>query len=84
MKLDAIDQRSALWLRLSAHMRDQLGVLRRRNDGSLTHEETQHLRGRIAQCKVFLALQGELGNEGETAEAAPIQTDPYGVGFSRE
>jgi hypothetical protein len=76
MKLDAIDKRSALWLKLQAHWRTQLDTLRRRNDGPLSPDETTYLRGRIAQCKAFLALSGEPGNGAPTDKAEAIDTYP--------
>lgn len=84
MKLESQDIRTALWLRLVDHHRVQLAVLRSRNDGDLSPEQTQYLRGRIAQIKAFLALERELGDGGATNEAAPKVTDPFGVGFSQE
>jgi hypothetical protein len=84
MKLDVIDRRTALWLKLEAHMREQLDTLRRRNDGALSPDETIHLRGRIAQIKAFLALSGEPGDGAPTDEAEAIVTDPFGIGFSEE
>jgi hypothetical protein len=84
MKLDALDKRTALWLKLEAHWRTQLDTLRRRNDGALSPEETTHLRGRILQCKAFLALSGEPGDGAPTDKAEAMVTESYGLGFSEE
>lgn len=57
MKLDAIETRSAVWIKLHTHLRSQLQTLRERNDGAqLDAIETARLRGRIAQVKEILAL----------------------------
>jgi len=56
MKLQEHETRSALWLRLQAHLGAQLDAARRKNDGDLSMEDTQRLRGRIAQLKEILAL----------------------------
>lgn len=82
MKLQEHETRSTLWLKLEAHITAELEMLRRKNDGALTPEQTTHGRGRIAQCKAFLALARESGNEVATEEAAPAtQSDPTGLGF---
>lgn len=84
MKLDALDKRSALWQKLDAHWRTRLGILRRKNDGFLSHEETIRLRGEISQLKAFLALCGEPGDGAPTDKAEAMATDPDGVGFSED
>lgn len=57
MTLDAIETRSAVWIKLHAHLRSQLQAMRERNDGAqLDAIETARLRGRIAQVKEILAL----------------------------
>lgn len=85
MKLQPHETRSALWLRLEAHLRAQLAALRAKNDGDFSHEETQRLRGRIAQLKEILALsETEPVQVGETDDATPGTNDHRVVGFSQE
>lgn len=75
MNLQEHELKSALWQKLYAHHEQELDLLRRKNDGALNPEQTQQLRGRIAQCKAFLALGNqEPDNEGETDKAAPTST----------
>ena len=47
MRLAPHETRSALWLKLQAHLTAQLVTLRQKNDGALSHEDTTRLRGRI-------------------------------------
>ena len=61
----AVDRRSALWIALSDHMIDRLNVLRQQNDSHLPIEQTERLRGRIAQLKELLAL-GEIRSPGSS------------------
>lgn len=85
MKLHKHEIHSALWLRLEAHLSEQLDVLRRKNDGLLSHEDTQRLRGRIAQIKEILALsEAEPAQEGATDDAAAISSGHLVAGFSQE
>lgn len=73
MKLDDIEMRSALWMKLQAHLEERLAVLRSRNDGVLTPEETCLLRGRIAQVKEILDLGKPDPDDGVvTLDAAAI------------
>lgn len=50
------DKSTALWVRLKAHLQDQLGDLRNRNDALLTEPETASLRGEIRCLKRLIAL----------------------------
>ena len=85
MKLQPHETRSALWLKLQAHWRGQLEVLRLKNDGFLSHEDTLRLRGRIAQLKEILALsETEPVQVGATDDATPGTNDHRVVGFSQE
>lgn len=85
MRLQEHEARSALWLRLQAHLGAQLEALRCKNDGYLSHEDTQRLRGRIAQIKEILALsQAEPAQEGATDDAAAISNGHLVAGFSQE
>lgn len=76
MKLDAIETRSAVWLKLRAHLEERLAVMRSRNDGDLSPEETCRLRGRIAQAKEILDLGKPDPDDGVvTLDAAAIHGD---------
>lgn len=59
MKLDPADRLNPLLPRLIAGWKDELAALRAQNDHPLTPEETQTLRGRIAQLKAHIALGDE-------------------------
>lgn len=54
--LTRADLDSALWQKLKRYYERQLAILRGNNDASLPQDDTQRLRGRIAECKAFLAL----------------------------
>lgn len=76
MKFDAIETRSAVWLKLQAHLEERLAVLRAKNDGAIAPDETCHLRGRIAQVKEILALGKPESDDGVvTLDAAAIHGD---------
>lgn len=47
---------SSLWVKLTEHYEARLQLLRAKNDNALNPEETSKLRGRIAECRFFLAL----------------------------
>lgn len=53
------DRMNPLWITLSRHLSERLDILRRQNDASLAPEQTERLRGRIAQIKDILALADE-------------------------
>lgn len=53
------ERNSALWLRLSEHLRDRLAQHRARNDNAQPLEDTAALRGRIAEVKAILSLNDE-------------------------
>lgn len=59
MTLTDLERQSALWQKLAAHLSGRLDAQRARNDGDLSPEDTQKLRGRIAQLKEILALARE-------------------------
>ena len=59
MTLTDLERQSALWQKLAAHLSERLDAQRARNDGDLSPEDTQKLRGRIAQLKEILALARE-------------------------
>lgn len=79
MKLEPHEMQSALWQRLHAHMTERLDGLRRSNDGDLPMEETQRLRGRIAQLKEILALAREPVQLGVDAAGAQPDMGPQGL-----
>lgn len=56
MKLDKIEQRSAVWLKLQQHIQDRLDQLRQQNDGDLDPIATARIRGRVAMAKEILDL----------------------------
>jgi len=47
---------SPTWLKLKKHYEERLDYWRAMNDGSHDAAKTERIRGRIAECKVFLAL----------------------------
>jgi hypothetical protein len=64
------ERESPLAKKLAAHLRERLGVHRVKNDVDLNQPDTAMLRGRIRECKVFLALfEGK--PEFETPGTAP-------------
>lgn len=54
--LTDVEKKSAVWLKLQAHLEARLLAARARNDAPLTPEQTQKLRGEIAALKEFLRL----------------------------
>lgn len=80
MKIEQHELRSSLWRRLQAHYEAQLELLRRKNDGDMTPEQTQRLRGRIAQVKEFLALATE-PDIGAPTDKAGATLETTGLGF---
>ena len=79
MRLEPHETRSALWLKLQAHLTAQLVTLRQKSDGALSHEDTTRLRGRIAQLKEILALsQTEPVQVVATDDATTGSSDPQG------
>jgi hypothetical protein len=57
-KLVGFEVESVLWQKLVTHYTERLQILREKNDGSLTPEETARVRGSIHEIKQLL----ELGN----------------------
>ena len=47
---------SAVWLKIEAHLKAKLEMLRVKNDGALSAEDTARLRGRIMEVKSLLEL----------------------------
>ena len=50
------EAQSALWRKLKEHYTERLELLRRKNDNAMDEAKTAKLRGQIAECKSFLAL----------------------------
>lgn len=84
MKLDPIEARSAVWLKLHAYLQARLEVLRSRNDGALTHEETCTVRGRIALVKEILALGEPELDEGVVTDDAAADFGGHDLAIGRE
>lgn len=59
LELTEEDRRNPLWLRLERHLTERLAFLRKENDASREHAQTEHQRGRIAEIKAILALADE-------------------------
>jgi hypothetical protein len=51
MKLTEPERQSALWEKISKELAERLDVLRQKNDGNLTADETAKVRGEIAAIK---------------------------------
>lgn len=56
LRLEEFERNSALWKKIRAHFEHRLQRHRARNDASKSVEETEKLRGRIAECKYILSL----------------------------
>jgi len=54
-RLSEIESASAVWTRVSAHLKARLQLLREKNDTTLDPLETSRLRGQIAEIKNLLA-----------------------------
>lgn len=65
MMLSELERQSSVWLKIEAHLNEQLNSLRQQNDGEMSAEATSRLRGRIAQLKSILSL----GASRETVQA---------------
>lgn len=61
------DYDSEVWKRVRAHFEARLNTARIKNEGRLSIEETNRLRGRIFEMKAFLALSPD--------ETAPPESD---------
>lgn len=56
-ELHRSDFHTPTWAKLRQHYEARLATLRRKNDSDLEPRETAHIRGQIAECKYFLALE---------------------------
>jgi hypothetical protein len=50
------EAKTALWIKIKAHMESRLDVARKQNDSNLDAVQTANMRGRITELKSFLAL----------------------------
>lgn len=57
MNINQSDRDSPLWRQLTEYYADRLDKLRHENDASITPEQTNHLRGRIAEVIQFLGIE---------------------------
>ena len=55
-KLTNLEVTTSLWEKLAAHYQKRLVILREKNDGKLSAEETAHIRGQIQEVKQLLEL----------------------------
>lgn len=54
--LTDLERKSAVWLKLKAHLEARLVTQRTKNDGDLSTDLTAKTRGRIAEIKELIAL----------------------------
>lgn len=59
MELTSGEQLNPLWIKLFTHVKDRLESNRLLLEVALTEKEADKLRGRIAEDKLFLALNDE-------------------------
>lgn len=61
VQLAQSDLQSATWVKLSAHMRHRVDMLRKKNDdATLTAEETSAIRAKIAVYRALLDLEKDV------------------------
>lgn len=56
MKFTEAERTSAAWVRLEKYLKDELDILRIRNDGDADQLGTAKLRGRIYEIKKILSF----------------------------
>lgn len=54
MKLKPIQIETVLWKEIEGELKERLQILREKNDGALTPDETARVRGQIFQIKEIL------------------------------
>lgn len=54
---------SPLWMKLKKHIEERVLGHRRMNDGNLNVEDTAKIRGRIAEGKYILSIEGDIREE---------------------
>lgn len=57
--LSDIERKGAVWLKLKKHFEERLEAKRKQVEGNVSQEETQKLRGRIAEIRELLRLGDE-------------------------
>jgi hypothetical protein len=55
-KLEEHEIASSTWQKVSEHLENRLEILRLKNESSLPQEQTEKLRGRIAEIKRLLSI----------------------------
>lgn len=63
-----IERQSAVWKKLKTRLEARRDLLRRQNDGNLSHDQTMKLRGRIAEVNNLLALGENQPTQPEESE----------------
>lgn len=56
MKLNEFERNSSTWAKLEKYIKDELALLRERNDADSDQISTAKLRGRIFELKKILSL----------------------------
>lgn len=59
MKLEPHEKQSPVWLKIKKDCEERLAHLRAKNDSLLPPDQTQHIRGQIAECKRILDFEKE-------------------------
>lgn len=67
-QLSYSEKSTQLWFRLKQYMEDKLDQARRRNDASLTEQETATIRGEIRCLKSIIALGDDRPVTGDGGE----------------
>lgn len=62
MMLERGERASPLWVKISAYLVDKIEIARQQNDGNLSLQETDRLRGKIDAYKSLLEI-GRLPTE---------------------
>ena len=60
MTLTDGERHHPLWFKIAAHYKERLEILRAKNDGGLTPDETATIRGQIKEVKGILSLGQDL------------------------
>jgi hypothetical protein len=72
MRLTEHEQHTALWRRIEEDLHKHLDNLRKQNDGNLNESATSALRGRIAECKRFLAMGEPIAIDTQADDSPPL------------
>ena len=57
MKLTEAEKISPLWIKIKEHLESRIDKHRASNDKTQSNEETEKLRGRIAELKYLITLE---------------------------